>query len=86
MNLYCQKIEAVECQLLSLSDQDLPDEFIAFFILNRYKLIDMRLSLCNIISFSNENPLSFDSFEELEISELIDSLHDFITDSTIKPL
>lgn len=86
LDLYCRKIEAVEQQLLNLSDQDLPDEFIAPFKLNRYKLIDMRLSLYNIVFYSAENPLSSDSFGDLEISELIDSLRTFIADSTAKPL
>lgn len=83
--LYCQKIEAIERQLSNLADHDLPDWFIAPFKLNRYKLTDMRLSLYNIISFSSENPLPPDSFEELDVSGLIDSLYVFTQQSRQKP-
>lgn len=78
LSLYCKKITVIERYLTDLTDSDLPDTFIAQF--QYYRLITSltKISIEHRIEHCPSNILPLDSFDDLDIPNLIDEINAFI--------
>lgn len=77
LSLYCKKLDVIEQYLADLNDSDLPDSFIPQF--QYYRLISSltKTTIKHRIERCASNILPADSFDDLEIQNLINNLHSF---------
>lgn len=78
LSLYCKKLAVIERYLADLTDSELPDTFIAQF--QYYRLITSltKISIEHRIDHCPSNILPLNSFDDLNIAELINDINTFI--------
>lgn len=77
LSLYCQKLDVIEQYLADLKDSDLPDSFIPQFQYYRLICSLTKTTIKHRIECCTSNILPADSFDDLEIQNLIRDLHSF---------
>lgn len=79
LSLYCKKLSVIERYLADLTDSDLPDAFIPRFQYYRLKSSLTKIMIEHRIEHCSSNILPLNSFDDLQISDLIAELDAFIT-------